>query len=362
MQVFRKLLLSIVAISLYANSVPWWLEKIDRCHAENPIISPNKESVFACPVFQKEVRWEQGHTFNPAAVVRGKKVYLLYRAEDESGKGVGKHTSRIGLAVSDDGIHFQRYAAPVLYPQFDDQGVYEYPGGCEDPRVVEREDGAYVLTYTQWDNDMAVLAVATSSNLLSWEKHGYAFKNHIDRMWSKSGAIVCKLRNNRLIATKIQGKYWMYWGDDDIYLAHSTDCVNWEPLLDEKGEPIPVMRKRGDFFDSRLIEPGPSPIITARGIWMIYNACNIDTNGDKTLPPHTYSCGQALFSRADPTRIKSRRKEPLFKPQEPYEVTGQYKAGTVFMQGMVFFKKKWFFYYGAADSHIAVAKSKSIPK
>ena len=40
---------------------------------------------------------------------------------------------------------------------------------------------------------------------------------------------------------------------------------------------------------------------------------------------------------------------------EPFEKSGQYVNGTVFIEGMVYFKHKWFLYYGCADSRVAVA-------
>jgi predicted GH43/DUF377 family glycosyl hydrolase len=40
---------------------------------------------------------------------------------------------------------------------------------------------------------------------------------------------------------------------------------------------------------------------------------------------------------------------------EPFEKSGQYVNGTVFIEGMVFFKKKWYLYYGCADSRVGVA-------
>ena len=99
---------------------------------------------------KKPVHWEATHTFNPASVVRDGKIYLLYRAEDDNGKGIGGFTSRLGLAASDDGIHFTRLPAPVLYPDEDAQKENEWEGGCEDPRVVETEDGGYALFYTEF--------------------------------------------------------------------------------------------------------------------------------------------------------------------------------------------------------------------
>ena len=146
----------------------------------NPIIQPNEESTFFCPIQKKVVHWECDHTFNPAAVVHEDKVYLFYRAEDDSGQGIGRHTSRLGLAVSEDGVHFRRHPEPVLFPDNDDQYASEWIGGCEDPRIVKREDGTYVMTYTQWagfNDDLLkekrnkpLLGIAISQDLQRWEK------------------------------------------------------------------------------------------------------------------------------------------------------------------------------------------------
>ena len=81
----------------------------------NPVITPQPASSFADPILGKPVHWEALHTFNPAAIVRGARVYLLYRAEDDSGRmAIGEHTSRLGLAVSEDGLHFTSEGAPVF--------------------------------------------------------------------------------------------------------------------------------------------------------------------------------------------------------------------------------------------------------
>ena len=53
--------------------------------------------------------------------------------------------------------------------------------------------------------------------------------------------------------------------------------------------------------------------------------------------------------------LLTQTEEPVLKPELPYEKTGQYAAGTTFAEGLVYFKKKWFLYYGCADSLVAVA-------
>jgi predicted GH43/DUF377 family glycosyl hydrolase len=85
-----------------------------------------------------KIHWETRHTFNPAAVVKDEQIFLLYRAEDDTGqRKIGGHTSRGGLAWSSDGIRFTTQPEPVLFPAEDNQQEHEWTGGCEDPRIAE---------------------------------------------------------------------------------------------------------------------------------------------------------------------------------------------------------------------------------
>ena len=70
------------------------------------------------------------------------------------------------MATSKDGIHFKVEPKPVLYPARDGEQQREWPGGTEDPRIVESEDGTYVMTYTQWNWKTYDVGVATSKDLI----------------------------------------------------------------------------------------------------------------------------------------------------------------------------------------------------
>src|ERR1700694_847050 len=165
-----------VAAAQAQGTQPWVIGPFTRPASGNPVITPQPESTFADPLSKGPAHWEALHTFNPAAIVREGKIYVLYRAEDNSGTmAIGMHTSRLGLAESEDGIHFTRRADPVFFPAKDDQKAREWPGGVEDPRIVEREGGAYVLTYTQWNRKTYSVGIATSTDLTHWTKHGPAF-------------------------------------------------------------------------------------------------------------------------------------------------------------------------------------------
>lgn len=326
----------------------------------NPVLVPDRDAVFRSPVNDSVVHWAEYATFNPAAVVREGRVQLLFRAEDASGDAtIGHHTSRIGLAESTDGLRFTRRPTPVLFPDRDAQQPNEWPGGVEDPRIVETDDGRYVLAYTQWNRDVPRLAIATSRDLVHWEKHGPAFDSAAGGKYrnveSKSGAILTRVRGDHLVAARVRGKYWMYFGVPDIHIATSDDLITWTPLEDDDGRPLKVLSPRPGYFDSWLVEAGPPAVMTARGVVVLYNAGNSAVHGDSTAPAKVYTAGQALFDPDNPIRLLARATAPFIRPTAAFERTGQYAAGTTFIEGLVPFHGQWLLYYGAADSRVGVA-------
>ena len=328
----------------------WALLPFVKMDQVNPILIPGN-NVFHCPILNREVKWDEKDVFNPAAVVREGKVYMIFRAEDKIGKHAG--TSRLGLAVSDDGLHFTKSKEPIFFPDNDSLKVFEWEGGVEDPRIVESPEGTYVMTYTAYDGKVARLLLATSSDLVHWAKQGTVLQGKYKNVWSKSGAIISKKEGSRIVATKVNGKYWMYFGDTDLFLASSDDLLHWLPIEDNE-KLKPVLQPRSGFFDSRLVESGPYALLNEKGILLIYNSMNHDSLGDSNLPKGAYSVGQALFDINDPTKLIKRLDKNFMHPDKPYELTGQINQ-VCFAEGLVFFKEKWFLYYGTADSKIAVA-------
>ena len=312
---------------------PW------RRASETPILSPQGTG------------WEAAGTFNPAVIhVPAMREYfpdtphksypaktvLLYRAQDANG------TSRIGYAESVDGIHFRRRAEPVLSPEAD----YEKDGGVEDPRLQQFGDTFY-LTYTGYNKKDAQLCLATSRDLMHWERKGVilpAYKGKWSVGWTKSGAIVPE---------KIGGKYWMYWlgtaadKTDQMGVSSSDDLLHWT-----EETKTPVLPRRPGKFDARVVEPGPPPILTRDGIVLIYNGAD-----DKLA----YRTGVAVFDRNDPRKLLWRSEEPVFAPEKEWEKVGQV-PNVVFVEGLVRRAGKFLFYYGAADKFVGVAEAEDLEK
>ena len=359
------LLISLAVLPLFGysqNVLPdWALGGFVRPEKANPIITPNPSNQFDCPMQDKKIGWEESDVFNPAATVKDGKIYVLYRAEDNSATGIGKRTSRIGLAESEDGIHMKRRKTPVMYPDKDNMKEYEWEGGCEDPRVTMTEDGLYVMAYTSWNRKVARLCIATSHDLVKWEKHGPAFakayNGRFKDIFCKSGSMVTTIKDGKQVLTKIDGKYFMYWGEHAVYAATSDDLVNWTPILDEKNELATVIKPRPQYFDSALTECGPPAILTDKGIVLLYNGKNQtnDSKRDKRFTAGAYCAGQILTDPNEPMKVLQRLDVPFFRPMASFEKSGQYVDGTVFIEGLVFFKNKWYLYYGCADSQVSVA-------
>jgi predicted GH43/DUF377 family glycosyl hydrolase len=316
------LLLSLLAalVAQDAGSVPFgaWHRVSDV-----PVIAPRGNG------------WESAGTFNPAVVLRGDKIVMIYRAQDKQG------TSRLGYAESADGVHFTRRDQPVLSPGAD----YEKDGGVEDPRLVQFGD-TYYLTYTGYNKKDAQLCLATSTDLIHWDRKGViipANKGNWNVKWTKSGAIVPE---------KIDGKYWMYFlgtsadNKDQAGLASSTDLLHWT-----EASQVPVLPVRPSRFDSRVAEPGPPPIVTPKGIVLIYNGA------DDNL---VYRTGIAIFDRNDPRKLLWRSGEPAFSPEKQWETIGQV-PNVVFVEGMVKQSDRYLFYFGGADRVVGVAEAARPP-
>ena len=353
----------------FANNLSdWMFGGFVRPEGKNPVIEPNPNSVFFCPMNQAEVKWEESDTFNPAAVVKDGKICVLYRAEDNSATGIGKRVSRVALAETTDGVTMARRSAPVFYPDNDSfSKTYEWPGGCEDPRVAVTDEGMYVMFYTGWDRSTARLCVATSSDLITWTKYGAIFAKAYNgkylNEWTKASSIVTEVKGEKQVVAKMKveykGKSWpyfMYWGEARTYAAVSDDLINWTPIEDATGNLLSLSNTRRGYFDSSLVECGPPAVVTDKGILLMYNGRNAtNADADPRYNKGTYSAGQMLFDLNDPCKLLARSNVPFFRPMEDFEKSGQYTSGTVFIEGLVYYEKKWYLYYGCADSKVGVA-------
>ncbi len=302
---------------------------IKKCK-ENPIISPNEEN-----------DWESWQTFNPAAILIGDNVHLLYRA-------IGNDAiSRLGYAASEDGFNVdERHPEPAYEHCTGDAGKYVcYSiasggswGGCEDPRIVRvgDEDKLYI-TYTACDGG---LRVGLSS---------IKIKDFVNKNWRwTTPQLISPLgevhKNWIIFPEKINGKYAiMHSISPDIsieYLDSLEDISKPIKSYYHPGKP----KKRWDSF---VRGPGPPPIKTKYGWLLFYHGMN-----HKDMSK--YKLGAMILDLKDPTKVLYRSKEALLVPDECYENEG-FKAGVIYALGAVVKDEDLLIYYGGADSYVCVA-------
>ena len=273
---------------------------------QNPILKPKKENV-----------WESKLVFNPAAVYHNGLVHLLYRAVGDD------NISRIGYAISSNGYEFLRVDKPVFIPR----GILESKG-CEDPRLVYL-DNQFYMTYTSYSTHGPRVSLASTHNLIQWKRYGVVLPD----MDTKDAV---------LFPEKINGKYVMFHRPmttpRSIWIAFSEDLVTWN---DSKMVMAPIEGR----WDGVGIGSASPPIKTEKGWLVIYHGVDEDA---------VYRLGIALFDLKDPSSLISRYSEPIFGPEEDYELHGEVKE-IVFATGICEIEETYFIYYGAADKVICGA-------
>lgn len=362
---------------------PWMISPFNQVDAVNPILGPNFDSLFFCPIRKENVRWEARAIIGAAAIVKDDELALIYHAEDSSNGFRGERgtwgTFRQGLAWSTDGLHFTRQGKPVLYPDNGPMKDAEWTGGDEIPRIVEGPDETYYLYYSSWNRTVTRLSVATSKDLAHWTKRGLIFNKAYGgkyrKLWSKAGAVVTELKEGRLQAAMIKGKYWMYFGEGDMHIATSDNLIDWTPIElapgqknipaegevsynHEKDSPdlLVVQYPRKGKFDSELVEGGVA-ILTKDGIVHIYNASDKDSPDSAAWKKDSalyYSLGQALMSADDPTKLLDRSDVSFLKPDRDFEQLGA-TPGVLYLTGIAWYHGKWMLYYNGADWMVGVA-------
>jgi predicted GH43/DUF377 family glycosyl hydrolase len=272
----------------------------------NPLLLPVPEHL-----------WESRFIFNGAVVFDEKEnlFHMLYRAMGND------DVSRIGYAVSTDGIHFSRLDNPVFSPQSDFETK-----GCEDPRIT-KIGNEYYMVYTAYSKKGVRVSMASTTNFLIWKRYGVILPDQDD----KDAAI---------FPEKVNGRYMLYHRiEPDIWVAFSDDLVHW---TDHKV----IMKPRSDHWDSLKIGIGAPPLKTPHGWLMLYHGVDATDN--------TYRLGFALFDLNDPTKLLKRSDEPILDPEEDFERFGQV-PNVVFSDAMILHNGNYMVYYGGADNCMALA-------
>jgi len=252
--------------------------------------------------------------------------------------------SNIGLAFSDDGIHWQ----PKPQPSFtlhDEENLRAY-----DPRLTVI-DGRCYLCFAVDTRHGVRAGIAVTDDLEHFEVLTLSLPDN---------------RNVVLFPEKIGGHYFrldrpfpIYSRPEperfDIWISESPDLRYW-------GNSHLLLGVEDVPFANRKIGPGAPPLKTPRGWLTLFHAVDFDPdrgkNGWEERWQKRYTAGVMLLDLDDPNKMIGVSKKPLMVPEASYEVSGGFRNDVIFPCGMILEESgEVKIYYGAADTVTCLASA-----
>ena len=309
-----------------------------------------------------DIQWESGAVLNSAVWEENGKTYLFYRAIDhdpgwtqENPVG-GRYLTSVGLAVSEDGIHFERQEKPII-----PFGFFGGNSEAQDCRIVKIE-GTYYLTYCLYDKEVGLPSpgYSISTDLVNWEHRGelvpfaeYGYNKNAALFPEKIGGRFALIHRPEAAAFRHlprESFNWRTWSrapienDRDlpgVTLSFSDDLRTWTDTR-------VILKPRKDSWDNVKVGPGAPPIRTARGWLNVYHA--VDAS-------HTYRLGLALHDLDDPSIVLKRQEQWILQPELDWEKHGDVD-GAIFTCGALLREDSILrVYYAGADTVIGVAEA-----
>jgi len=310
---------------------------------------------------RKKIDFENSGVLNPSTIQKDGITHLFYRAVKEG------NYSTLGYCQLKNNHILYRSSKPIMIPEF----PYEAQG-IEDPRITYLE-GLYYLFYTAFDGKNALVAYATSPDLINFTKKGlitpqisydlaedifkesgvnpkYTFFEQVFKvnrgidvhLWEKDVVLFPQKFNGQYALIhrilpgiqisffnnfqELNNEYWLH------YLQKLNDHIILEPKFD---------------FENAYIGGGCPPILTDRGWLLIYHSTQETNSGQ------IYHAATALLDRNNPKKVISRLPYPLFSPTQKWEKEG-IVDNIVFPTGTTIEGDNLNIYYGAADYYIGL--------
>jgi len=325
-------------------SLPDWAIGPFIKYEKNPIFAPSKDG------------WDRGHfgggVHNGSIIKKDNRFYYIYRGEQElpfkdieEYKGCKfDYICDIGLAFSDDGIHFERDIDNSPFFRRGKDERYSFEDVC----CVKYKDD-YYLFCNRWDwfnpTDPHISGVflAISKDLIHWEKIGLVFP---EAKVIHRNAVVVQNPDNE--AVKIGGRFVMYLNNGLV--AYSDDLIHWESYEVEDLWP----GGEGCFAITDYSEGHKDKIV-------------LFTGGHHT--GHFYAIGEVLFTKENPEKPPEWLLRPILyaEPKYPWEDGSSaeppyrpvsYWRDTIFLTGMTKYNDKWYIYYGGSECYTCLAIAK----
>lgn len=284
-------------------------------------------------------------TFNAGVVKKDGAYIMLFRNDYGDYEKQRLDGTHIGLAKSDDGLHFT--VDPEVKFAISDGEIWR----VYDPRVsfLEGMEGRAVVTCAVDTHHGLRSGIAVTEDFKTYEFISLSAPDN---------------RNMVLFPEKIGGKYlrlerpmpvYSRGGDRfDLWLSESYDLVHW-------GKSSLVLAVEDLPYANDKIGPGAPPLKTPYGWLVLFHAVDRDDsrgkNGWEDRWQKRYTIGVMLLDLEDPTRVIGVSERPIMVPEGKDETEEGFRTNVLFPCGATLEEdgKTVRIYYGAADTIVKAA-------
>ena len=303
-------------------------------YSDNPVLT------------NKDVPYDSTLVFNAGVIKWGNGYAVVFR-NDYGGSIEGFLAGRrfkgtnIGLAFSDDGLHWKVEREPV-FNLHDDEILRAY-----DPRLTVIDNEVY-MTFAVDTKHGLCGGIAHTTDLHHFEVISISAPDNRNMVLFPEKINGMYMRLERPMPVYSRGRNDRF----DIWISESPDLIYWGKSC--------LLAAVEDFpFANDKIGPGAPPIRTDKG-WLVfmhavYRDESRGKNGWEDKWTKIYYAGVMLLDIDDPHKILGICREPLIAPETIYETEEGFRTYVVFPTAAILEGETVKIYYGASDTVIALA-------
>lgn len=299
-----------------------------RRHRDNPILDASR------------VPYPTALVFNAGVTKFNGKYVMVFRNDYGSVERQTlepHHTTDLGVAFSDDGVHWEVQPKPCF--KLHDQEIIR----AYDPRLTVIDGRCYMCFAVDTQHGIRG-GVAVTDDFVEFDILSLSTPD---------------LRNMVLFPEKIGGNYMRLERPFTVYSRGGVDrfdmWISESPDLKYWGNSDLLLAVEDVAFANDKIGPAAPPIKTKYGWLTTFHAVDLDPlrgkNGWESSWKKRYTAGLMLLDSDNPKKIIGMYKEPLLAPEVSYEIEGGFRNNVIFPGGMILEEDgEVKIYYGSADT------------
>lgn len=284
----------------------------------------------------KDIPYKAALIFNAGIAKFNGKYVMVFRNDYGSVENETLEGTNIGLAYSDDGIHWDVSAKPCF--KMEDKEIRR----AYDPRLTVIDGRCYMCFAIDTHHGIRG-GIAVTDDFENFEVLSMTTPDNRNMVLfpEKIGGNYVRLERPMPVYSRGKDRF-------DMWLSASPDLRYW-------GDSKLVMGVEDVPYANDKVGPGAPPIKTEKGWLCAFHAVDRDNtrgkNGWEDKWTKRYTAGIALLDLNDPSKVIGIHKEPLIAPELPFETTEGFRTHVIFPGGMLLEPSgEVKIYYGASDT------------